>query len=44
MNNEFNAAEAEKARQFQLDMWNRENRYNTASVLRAGDGVRGYIR
>jgi len=31
MNNEFNAAEAEKARQFQLDMWNRENEYNSAS-------------
>lgn len=34
MNNEFNAAEAEKARQFQLDMWNRENEYNTASAQR----------
>lgn len=34
MNNEFNAAEAEKARQFQLDMWNRENEYNTASSQR----------
>lgn len=34
MNNEFNAAEAEKARQFQLDMWNRENDYNTASAQR----------
>lgn len=34
MNNEFNAAEAEKARQFQLDMWDRENRYNTASAQR----------
>lgn len=30
MNNEFNAAEAQKARDFQLDMWNRENEYNTA--------------
>jgi hypothetical protein len=29
MNNEFNAKEAEKARAFQLDMWNRENAYNT---------------
>lgn len=29
MNNEFNAREAEKARAFQLDMWNRENAYNT---------------
>lgn len=34
MNNEFNAAEAGKARQFQLDMWNRENEYNTASAQR----------
>ena len=34
MNNEFNAAEAEKARRFQLDMWNRENEYNTASAQR----------
>lgn len=34
MNNEFNAAEADKARQFQLDMWNRENTYNTASAQR----------
>lgn len=35
MNNEFNAAEAEKSRQFQLDMWNRENEYNTASAQRS---------
>lgn len=35
MNNEFNAAEAEKARQFQLDMWNREKDYNTASAQRS---------
>lgn len=34
MNNEFNAAEAEKARQFQLDMWNRANDYNSASSQR----------
>ena len=34
MNNEFNAAEAEKARRFQLDMWNRENEYNTAFAQR----------
>lgn len=34
MNNEFNAAEAQKARDFQLDMWNRENEYNTASAQR----------
>lgn len=35
MNNEFNAAEAEKARQFQLDMWNRANEYNSASAQRS---------
>lgn len=35
MNNEFNAAEAEKSRQFQLDMWNRENEYNSASAQRS---------
>lgn len=34
MNNDFNAAEAQKARDFQLDMWNRENEYNTASSQR----------
>lgn len=34
MNNEFNAAEAEKARQFQLDMWNKTNEYNSASAQR----------
>lgn len=35
MNNEFNAAEAEKSRQFQLDMWNRTNEYNSASAQRS---------
>lgn len=35
MNNEFNASEAEKARQFQLDMWNRTNEYNSASAQRS---------
>lgn len=35
MNNEFNAAEAEKARQFQLDMWNNTNEYNSASAQRS---------
>lgn len=34
MNNDFNAAEAQKARDFQLDMWNRENEYNSASSQR----------
>ena len=35
MNNDFNAAEAQKVRDFQLDMWNRENAYNTASAQRS---------
>lgn len=35
MNNEFNSAEAEKARQFQLDMWNKNNEYNSASAQRS---------
>lgn len=34
MNNDFNAAEAQKVRDFQLDMWNRENEYNSASSQR----------
>lgn len=34
MNNDFNAREAQKARDFQLDMWSRENEYNTASSQR----------
>lgn len=34
MNNDFNAREAQKARDFQLDMWNRENAYNSASSQR----------
>lgn len=34
MNNDFNAREAQKARSFQLDMWNRENEYNSASSSR----------
>lgn len=34
MNNDFNAREAQKARDFQLDMWNRGNEYNTASASR----------
>lgn len=34
MNNDFNAREAQKARDFQLYMWDRENQYNTASSQR----------
>lgn len=32
MNNEFNAREAQKNRDFQLDMWNKQNEYNTPSA------------
>lgn len=35
MNNEFNAAEAEKSRQFLLNMWNKTNEYNSASAQRS---------
>lgn len=42
MNNEFNAKEAEKARAFQLDMWNKENAYNTPSAQRARQEAAGY--
>ena len=34
MNNDFNAREAQKARDFQLDMWNKETEYNSASSQR----------
>jgi GH24 family phage-related lysozyme (muramidase) len=34
MNNDFNARESQKARDFQLAMWNRENEYNSASSSR----------
>lgn len=42
MNNEFNAREAQKARDFQLDMWNRENEYNKASSQRKRLADAGY--
>ena len=42
MNNDFNAREAQKARDFQLDMWNRENQYNTASSQRKRLEEAGY--
>lgn len=42
MNNEFNAKEAEKARAFQLDMWNKENAYNTAISAPAAPVKKGY--
>lgn len=42
MNNEFNAKEAEKARAFQLDMWNKENAYNTPIAQRERMEQAGY--
>lgn len=42
MNNDFNAREAQKARDFQLDMWNKENEYNTASSSRKRLEEAGY--
>lgn len=42
MNNEFNAREAQKARDFQLDMWSRENEYNKASSQRQRLEEAGY--
>lgn len=42
MNNDFNAREARKARDFQLDMWNRENEYNKASSQRKRLQEAGY--
>lgn len=42
MNNDFNAREAQKARDFQLDMWNRENEYNKASSQRSRLEDAGY--
>lgn len=42
MNNDFNAREARKARDFQLDMWNRENEYNKASSQRKRLEEAGY--
>lgn len=35
MNNEFNAVEAQKSRDFQLEMWNRQNDYNSPSQQRS---------
>ena len=42
MNNDFNAREAQKSRNFQLDMWNRENQYNSASSQRKRLEEAGY--
>lgn len=42
MNNDFNAREAQKARDFQLDMWDKENEYNSASSQRKRLEEAGY--
>lgn len=42
MNNDFNAREAQKARDFQLSMWNKENEYNKASSQRKRLEEAGY--
>lgn len=42
MNNDFNAREAQKARDFQLDMWNKTNEYNSASSQRKRLEEAGY--
>ena len=42
MNNDFNAREAQKARDFQLDMWDRTNQYNSASSQRKRLEEAGY--
>lgn len=42
MNNDFNAREAQKARDFQLNMWNKQNEYNSASSQRKRLEEAGY--
>ena len=42
MNNDFNAREAQKARDFQLRMWNWDNEYNSASSQRKRLEEAGY--
>lgn len=42
MNNDFNAREAQKSRDFQLAMWDRENQYNSASSQRKRLEEAGY--
>ena len=42
MNNDFNAREAQKSRDFQLNMWNRENEYNSSSSQRQRLEAAGY--
>lgn len=42
MNNEFNAAEAEKARQYQTEMWNKTNEWNSPKNVRQRLQEAGY--
>ena len=42
MNNEFNAREAEKARQFQSEMWNKTNDWNSPKNVRKRLEEAGY--
>ena len=42
MNNEFNAREAEKARQYQTEMWNKTNEWNSPKNIRKRLSEAGY--
>lgn len=42
MNNEFNAAEAQKSRDYQTEMWERTNAYNDPSAVRQRLSSAGY--
>ena len=42
MNNEFNAREAEKARQYQTEMWNKTNEWNSPKNIRKRLQEAGY--
>jgi hypothetical protein len=42
MNNEFNAREAEKARQYQTEMWNKTNEWNSPKNVRKRLETAGY--
>lgn len=42
MNNEFNAREAEKARQYQTEMWNKTNEWNSPKNVRSRLEQAGY--
>ena len=42
MNNEFNAREAEKARQYQTEMWNKTNEWNSPENVRKRLEKAGY--